>query len=75
MGDAFSVPFIFSWNKINRNPQRIANILNDHFASVSGDHRDFLKKTKSPASSFMFKPVTAREVELEICPSHLGATL
>ena len=63
-------------NKINRNPQRIANILNEHFASVgeklaskipaSGDHRDFLKKTKSPASSFMFKPVTAREVELEI---------
>ena len=36
------------------------------FASVSGDHRDFLKRTKSPASSFMFKPVTAREVELEI---------
>ena len=30
------------------------------------NHRDFLKKTKSPASSFMFKPVTAREVELEI---------
>ena len=50
-------------NKINRNPQRIANILNEHFASVgeklaskipaSGDHRDFLKKNKSPASSFM----------------------
>ena len=36
------------------------------FASVSGYHRDFLKRTKSPASSFMFKPVTAREVELEI---------
>ena len=62
-------------NKINRNPQRIANILNEHFASVgeklasripaSGDHRDFLKKNKSPSSSFMFKPVTAREVELE----------
>ena len=42
-------------NKINRNPQRIANILNEHFASVgeklarkipaSGDPRDFLKKT------------------------------
>ena len=41
-------------NKINRNPQRIANILNEHFASVgeklaskipaSGDHRDFLKQ-------------------------------
>ena len=30
---------------------------------ASGDHRDFLKKTKSPASSFMFKPVNAREVE------------
>ena len=63
-------------NKINRNPQRIANILNEHFASVgeklaskipaSGDHRDFLKKTKSLGSPFMFKPVTAREVELEI---------
>ena len=53
-------------NKINRNPQRIAIILNEHFASVCGDHRDFLKKTKSPESSFMFKPVTAREVELEI---------
>ena len=36
------------------------------FASVSGYHRDFLKRTKSPASSFMFKPVTTREVELEI---------
>ena len=42
-------------NKINRNPQRIANILNEHFASVgeklaskipaSGDPRDFLNKT------------------------------
>ena len=63
-------------NKINRNPQRTANLLNEHFASVgeklvskiptSGDHREFLKKTKSPANSFMFKPVTAREVELEI---------
>ena len=51
-------------------------ILNEHFASVgeklsskipaSGDHRDFLKKTKSPASSFMFKPVTAREIELDL---------
>ena len=51
-------------------------ILNEHFASVGeklaskipafGDHRDFLKITKSSASSFMFKPVTAREVELEI---------
>ena len=63
-------------NEINRNPQRIANILNEHFAYVgeklaskipaSGDHRDFLKKTKPAASSFMFKPVTAREVELGI---------
>ena len=63
-------------NKINHNPQRIANILNEHFASVgeklvstipaSGDYRDFLKKMKSPASSFMFKAVTAMEVELEI---------
>ena len=50
-------------SKINRNPQRLANILNEHFASVgeklaskipaSGDHRDFLKKNpKSPTSFF-----------------------
>ena len=42
-------------------PAQLANKI-----PVSGDHRDFLKKTKSPASSFMFKPVTAREVKLEI---------
>ena len=36
--------------------------------SAFGDHHDFhkKKKTKSPASSFMFKPVSAREVELEM---------
>ena len=32
------------------------------FASVSGDHRDFLKRTKSPASSFMFKPVAVKAI-------------
>ena len=62
--------------KICCNPHGITNILNEHFVSVgeklvskipvSGHHRDFLKKMKSPVSSFMFKPVTAREVELEI---------
>ena len=36
-----------------------------HVPAFDG-HCDFLKITKSPASSFMFKPVTAREVELEI---------
>ena len=60
-------------NMINRNPQRIANILNEHFASVGEKLASKIpasadQKTKSPASSFMFKPVTAREVELEIMP-------
>ena len=49
-------------NKINRNPQRIANILNEHFASVgetlaskiaaSGDHRDFHKKNEISSEFF-----------------------
>ena len=48
--------------KIWRNPHRIANILNEHFASVgeklaskipvSGDHRDFLKKNEIPSELF-----------------------
>ena len=48
--------------RLNRNPQRIANILNEHFASVgeklaskipaSGDHRDFLKKKKISSELF-----------------------
>ena len=49
-------------NKINCNPQRIANILNEHFASVgekleskipaSGDHCDFLKKKQISTEFF-----------------------
>ena len=49
-------------SKINRNPQRLANILNEHFASVgeklaskipaSGDHRDFLKKKNEISNEF-----------------------
>lgn len=64
-------------NKITRNPSRIPNILNEHFASVGHklasrlpsanySFADYLAKSKSPQSSFLFRPITAAEVQLEI---------
>lgn len=55
----------------------IANVLNDHFASVGPklanklptaqrNYFDFMNGTNSPVSSFAFNLVTPAEVELEI---------
>ena len=64
-------------HKISKDPLRVSNILNNHFASI-GPHladklppiqqsfTDFLTKSKSPQSSFLFRPVTAAEIQLEI---------
>ena len=63
---------------LTQNPPRIANILNNHFASVG--HRLATQLPSSPRhfsdyyqhtnylNSFYFVPVTPREVELEILP-------
>ena len=64
-------------NKETRNPTRISNILNEHFASVGSKlanrlpstqltFNNFLTKSKTPQSSFIFSPVTAEEIQLEI---------
>ena len=56
---------------------RIANVLNDHFASVGPklanklptvqrNYFDFMNRSNSPDSSFAFNLVTPTEVELEI---------
>ena len=64
-------------HNISKDPLPVSNILNNHFASV-GPHladklppiqqsfTDFLTKSKSPQSSFLFRPVTAAEIQLEI---------
>ena len=64
-------------DKFTRNPLRISNILNTHFASVGSRlaaklsqtaHCNFsnsLAKSKSPKSSFLFQPASAAEVQLE----------
>ena len=57
--------------------RKIANVLNDHFASVGPklanklptvqrNYSDFMNKANSPVSSFAFNLVTPAEVELEI---------
>ena len=62
---------------MSNNPDRIANILNEHFASVgpklanklpSVQHNyfEFLNRSYSPATSFAFNLVTPSEVKLEI---------
>ena len=62
---------------VAREPSKISNIMNKHFASVGGrlagklapPRRHFLEyvsKCKSPSSSFFFRPVTPQEVKLEI---------
>ena len=64
-------------NNISKDPSLIADILNHHFASVGTklannlppsqqEYRHFLSMNKSPHISFLFDPVTATEIELEI---------
>ena len=62
---------------VTSDPSRIANVFNDHFASVGPklanklptvqrEYFDFLNRSNSPDSSFAFNLVTPAEVELEI---------
>ena len=62
---------------MSNNPDRIANILNEHFASVEPklankfpsvqrNYFEFLISSYSPATSFAFILVTPSEVKLEI---------
>ena len=64
-------------NSISSNPNRIANILNKHFASVGPklanklpsvqrNYFDFLSRSNSPDTSFAFDLVIPSEVKLEI---------
>ena len=64
-------------NEVSRDPTRIPNILNEHFATVgqklanqlpstSKCFTDFLAKCKSPVSSFCFQPITPAEIRLKI---------
>ena len=63
-------------NKVTNKPSRISNILNEHFASVGNklasklsprsNHMDYLSKSRSPDSSFFFKPITPDDVKQEI---------
>ena len=64
-------------DSVTGDPSRIANILNDHFASVGPklanelptiqwNYFDFTNRSNSPDSSFAFNLVTPSEVELEI---------
>jgi len=64
-------------NIVTKDPNRIANVLNKHFASVgptlannlpsaNRHYLDFLNMAKSPDSSFAFNPVSSLEIEFEI---------
>ena len=64
-------------NSMSNNPDRIANILNEHFASVGPklanklpsvqrNYFEFLNRSCSPATPFAFNLVTPSEVNLEI---------
>ena len=64
-------------DSVTSDPSRIANVLNDHFASVGPKlantlptvqrkYFDFLNRSNSPDSSFAFNLVTPAEVESEI---------
>ena len=64
-------------NSMSNNPDRIANILNEHFASVGPklanklpsvqrNYFEFLNRSYSPATSFAFNLVTPSEVKLEM---------
>ena len=67
-------------NSMSNNPNRIANILNEHFASVGPklanklpfvqhNYFEFLNRSYSPDTSFAFNFATPTEVKLEI--SHI----
>ena len=62
---------------MSNNPDRIANILNEHFASVGPklantlpsvqrNYFEFLNRSYSPTTSFAFNLATPSEVKLEI---------
>ena len=63
-------------NFVTHNPSRIPNILNEHFATIGNklamrlstrsNYMDYLAKSKSPNSSFLFQPVSPEEVKFEI---------
>ena len=64
-------------DSVTSDPSRIANVLNDHFASVGPKlanklptvqrkYFDFLNRSNSPDSSFAFNLITPAEVESEI---------
>ena len=64
-------------NLMSNNPNRIANILNEHFASVGPklanklpsiqrNYFEFLNRSYSPDTSFAFNLLTPTEVKLEI---------
>ena len=77
-GSPFAVNLMLkvSNNEVSRDPIRIPNILNEHFATVGQIlanqlplspkcFTDFVRKCKSPVSSF-FQPITPVEIRLEI---------
>ena len=63
-------------NLVTHNPSRIPNILNEHFATIGNklamklsprsNYMDYLAKSKSPDSSFLFQPISPNEVKFEI---------
>ena len=64
-------------DSVTSDPSKIANVLNDHFASVGHklasklptvqrNYVDFMNISNSPDSSFTFNLVTPAEVRLEI---------
>ena len=63
-------------NLVTHNPSRIPNILNEHFATIGNkltmklsprsNYMDYLAKSKSPDSSFLFQPVSPNDVKFQI---------
>ena len=64
-------------NSIVDDPSRIPNIINKYFSSVGNNlatkmpqakysYMEYLNNSKSPDTSFFFKPVTSHEVKLKI---------
>lgn len=72
-------------DSVTSDPNRIANVLNDHFASVGPKlankvpavqhiYFDFLNRSNSPDYSFSFNLVTPAEVEWEILCTPINKT-
>ena len=72
-----SIKVLTESDSVTCDQRTIANVLNDHFASVGPklanklptvqrNYFDFMNRTNSPVSSFAFNLVTPGEVELEI---------